>query len=74
MQTSKNAWRIVHETTGLTALSTRGFRKTAAPGHYNLRFRPSQGIDGVYVHNWANIHGASGHEQSKTERNPNKFQ
>ncbi len=41
----------------------RGFRKTAAPGAYNLRFRPSQGLDNIYVHYWANIHGANGHEQ-----------
>jgi hypothetical protein len=40
----------------------RGFRKTAAPGAYNLRFRPSQGLDNVYVHYWANIHGANGVE------------
>jgi hypothetical protein len=51
----------------------RGFRKTAAPGHYNLRFRPSQGLDNMYVNYWASIHGANGHEPSKTERNPNKF-
>jgi hypothetical protein len=52
----------------------RNFRRTAAPGHYNLRFKPSQGLDNVYVHYWSNVHGASGNEQSKTERNPNKFQ
>jgi hypothetical protein len=51
----------------------RGFRKTAAPGHYNLRFRPSQGLDNMYVNYWSNIQGANGAEPSKTERNPNKF-
>jgi hypothetical protein len=51
----------------------RGFRKTAAPGHYNLRFRPSQGLDNIYVNYWSNIHGVEGPEPSKTERNPNKF-
>ena len=40
----------------------RGFRRTAAPGHYNLRFKPSQGLDGVYLQYYANIHGAEGHE------------
>ena len=57
----------------MIAQTSRGFRKTAAPGHYNLRFRPSQGLDNVYVNYWASIHGASGAEASKTERNPNKF-
>lgn len=51
----------------------RNFRKTAQPGHYNLRFKPSQGLDNIYVNYWANIHGANGAEPSKTERNPNKF-
>lgn len=52
----------------------RNFRKTAAQGHYNLRFRPSLGIDHNYVYNWANIQGPNGAEApSKTERNPNKF-
>jgi len=51
----------------------RSFRKTAAPGYYNLRFRPSQGLDNVYVHYWANVHSPEGHEKNKTERNPNKF-
>ena len=41
----------------------RGYKKTVAPGHYNLRFRPSQGIDNVYVHYWANIHSADGFEK-----------
>jgi len=40
----------------------RGFRKTAAPGAYNLRFRPSQGLDNIYVHYWANIHAPNGQE------------
>jgi len=44
----------------------RGFRKTANPGYYNLRFKPSQGLDNIYVHNWANIHGAAGTEQVAT--------
>jgi hypothetical protein len=57
----------------LFLLPMRNFRKTAAPGYYNLRFRPSQGLDNIYVHNWANIHGADGFEKRQTERNPHKF-
>jgi hypothetical protein len=41
----------------------RNFRKTAQPGYYNLRFRPSQGLDNVYVQYTANIHGAGWSEQ-----------
>ena len=41
----------------------RNFRKTAQPGYYNLRFRPSQGLDNVYVQYTANIHGANWQEQ-----------
>ena len=73
MQASKNSWKIAHEATGLFYLPVRNFRKTAAPGHYNLRFRPSQGLDNMYVQYSANIHGAHWEEQHKTERNPNKF-
>lgn len=40
----------------------RGFRKTANAGYYNLRFKPSQGLDNIYVQYWANIHGANGAE------------
>ena len=32
------------------------------PGYYNQRFRPSQGLDNVYVHYWSNIHSAYGQE------------
>jgi hypothetical protein len=73
MLASKGSWRIAHEATGLVFAPMRGFRKTAAPGHYNLRFKPSQGIDNIYVQYWANIHSADGHEQAKTQRNPTKF-
>ena len=41
----------------------RNFRKTAQPGYYNLRFRPSQGLDNIYVQYTANIHGANWQEQ-----------
>lgn len=30
-------------------------------------------MDNLYIHYWANIHGASGQMDHKTERNPNKF-
>lgn len=51
----------------------RYFRKTAAPGFYNLRFKPSQGNDGNYFHNYANSRGAEGFEATKTNRDPTAF-
>jgi hypothetical protein len=51
----------------------RAFRKTANPSHYNQRFKPSSGLDGVYVNYWSNIHGADGHEPNRTQRDPSKF-
>jgi len=39
-----------------------GFRKNYQPGHYNMRFKPSQGLDGVYVGNSAPYHGPDGAE------------
>lgn len=39
-----------------------GFRQNYNPGHYNMRFKPSQGIDNNYVHNTAPFHGANGPE------------
>jgi hypothetical protein len=38
-----------------------------------LRFRPSQGLDNIYVNFWSNIN-APGPEPTKTERNPSKYQ
>ena len=40
----------------------RTFRKNYNPGYYNMRFKPSQGIDGVYYHNTNTFHGAYGPE------------
>lgn len=51
----------------------RNFRKNAAPGHYNMRFKPSYGRDNIYFHNNAHIHGANGSEDIKTNRDPNTF-
>lgn len=41
MHTSKVSWRIAHEATGLVNTPMRFFRRTAQPGYYNLRFKPS---------------------------------
>jgi hypothetical protein len=57
----------------LYTMHVRNFRRNAYPGFYNQRFKPSQGIDNVYVHNAANIHGANGAESHKTNRDPSKF-
>jgi hypothetical protein len=56
----------------MTSVSTRGFRKNVNPSFYNLRFKPSQGIDNIYFHSWANIHAAS-EDATKTNRDPSKF-
>eukprot|EP00997_Jenningsia_sp_PLL12_P005914 NODE_2458_length_921_cov_117.852064_g2021_i0.p1 GENE.NODE_2458_length_921_cov_117.852064_g2021_i0~~NODE_2458_length_921_cov_117.852064_g2021_i0.p1 ORF type:complete len:285 (+),score=52.72 NODE_2458_length_921_cov_117.852064_g2021_i0:40-894(+) len=56
----------------LVQAQTRMFRRNAAPGYYNMRFRPSQGIDNQYVHYAANIHPADGEEIHKTKRDPSK--
>ena len=37
-----------------------GFRKNYAPGHYNMRFTPSQGLDGNYIGTNAPYHGPDG--------------
>lgn len=50
----------------------RFFRKNAAPGYYNLRFRPSQGVDNTYVP-FVGKWYAPGGEQHKTDRNPNNI-
>jgi len=39
-----------------------GFRQNFNPGHYNMRFKPSQGIDNNYVQYTAPFHGANGTE------------
>jgi hypothetical protein len=52
----------------------RFYRKTAAPGFYNLRFTPSQGNDNNYVPFTGKFHGPSGTEQTKTNRNPKDFE
>lgn len=51
----------------------RTFRKNYNPGYYNMRFKPSQGIDGIYFHNVNTFHGAYGPELTKTERDPTKM-
>lgn len=38
-----------------------------------MRFRPSQGLDSVYFHNSASVHGSEGAEPHKTDRNPDNF-
>jgi hypothetical protein len=52
--------------------SVRAFRRNAAPGFYNLRFRPSQGIDNQYVHSTAAFQPADGHTPHKTKRDPSQ--
>merc|ERR1719242_2436591 len=44
----------------------RTFRKNYNPGYYNMRFKPSQGLDGTYFHNVNTFHGAYGPELTKT--------
>ena len=75
MQSAKNSMRLMRAASAAPLMQhpVRFFRKTVAPGKYNLRFRPSQGLDNAYIHYWANIHPANGFDASKTERNPNKF-
>ena len=51
----------------------RNFRKNATPGFYNMRFKPSYGRDNIYFANNAHIHGANGPEDTKTNRDPTKF-
>lgn len=56
----------------MTSTAARGFRKNANPSHYNLRHKPSQGLDGVYFHSWATIHGPN-EDATKSERDPTKY-
>lgn len=51
----------------------RSFRKTAAPGFYNLRFKASQGIEHDYFHFTGKNYGSEGFEAHQTERDPTKF-
>lgn len=53
-------------------MTKRFFRKTAAPGYYNQRFRPSQGIDNMYVPFAGRWYSQNG-DQIKTDRNPANF-
>ena len=53
---SKQSIKLVNQT--LVQQPARNFRRNAAPGYYNMRFRPSQGNDNVYYHWWANFHAA----------------
>ena len=39
-----------------------GFRKNVQSGFYNMRFKPSQGIDGNYIMTDAPYHGPDGAE------------
>lgn len=39
-----------------------GFRKNYQPGFYNMRFKPSQGLDGNYIMTNAPYHGPDGAE------------
>lgn len=43
-------------------VSQFGFRKNYDPSHYNMRFKPSQGLDGNYVATNAPYHGPNGTE------------
>lgn len=43
-----------------------GFRKNADPSHYNMRFKPSQGLDGNYIATAAPYHGPNGAEPVST--------
>jgi len=52
--------------------TSRNFRKNANPSYYNMRFKPSNGVDNMYVHHANTIHGTAS-EPTRTERDPNKF-
>jgi hypothetical protein len=54
-------------------LPQRFFRRNAAPGFYNLRFRPSQGIDNNYVPFAGKWYAPGGADKTRTDRNPNNF-
>ena len=58
-QCKTSTFRLLNQSNTLMYQPVRNFRRNAAPGYYNMRFRPSQGNDNVYFHNWANIHGAN---------------
>ena len=45
-----------------TPVSQAGFRKNANPSHYNMRFKPSMGLDGGYIGTAAPYHGPNGTE------------
>lgn len=49
----------------------RGFRKNANPSHYNMRHKPSQGIDNLYFQTTPHINAPP--EATRTERDPSKF-
>ena len=65
--------RSVAQKRALMYQAERYFRKTATPGFYNLRFKPSYGHDNVYYHDYASFQGPNGPEAAKTERDPTKF-
>ena len=49
-------------THSLLATAQFGFRKNYQPGYYNMRFKPSQGIDNNYIATNAPYHGPDGAE------------
>ena len=57
----------------MTNQSVRGFRKNAMPSYYNLRFKPSNGVDQNYIHHHGSIAIANDPEPTRTNRDPTKF-
>ena len=59
----QSSLRTVQKTQSLFAPTAQfGFRKNYQSGYYNMRFKPSQGLDGNYIANAAPYHGPNGAE------------
>jgi hypothetical protein len=56
----------------MVASQTRNFRKNANPSYYNMRFKPSNGLDNVYFHSIQKV-WAPHAEPTRTNKDPNAY-
>ena len=58
----QSSLRQAQKTHSLFATAQFGFRKNYQPGYYNMRFKPSNGLDANYIATKAPYHGPDGAE------------
>ena len=59
----QSSLRQAHKTHSLLGTTAQfGFRKNYQAGFYNMRFKPSQGLDNNYIYTAAPFHGPDGSE------------